>query len=230
MIAVIQHQDIEGPGTIKDFFEQTKWKLNIFNLERREGLPDIRTLEGLAIMGGSMNVYEEDKHPFLREEKELIRTAIDSKIPLLGICLGAQLIAEVLNARVAKGTEDEIGWGRVMCTDPADSLFKGLGDTLTVFQWHNHTFEVPESARLIAIGDKYVNQGFGIGEYCWGLQFHPEMNEELIISWLDNSPVSIDKAQIYEGYLQNKDIYHQQAYFIYLNFARIIQALSTARV
>jgi GMP synthase (glutamine-hydrolysing) len=141
----------------------------------------------LIILGGPMNVYETDKYPFLEKEDKLIKRAIEKDIPVLGICLGAQLIAKSLGAQVTKNNEKEIGWYPLIVTDEGskDNLLKHLNVEETVFQWHGDTFEIPKGATRLAESPLCLNQAFRFGSNIYGLQFHIEVTPGMILEWLN---------------------------------------------
>src|SRR5579885_3117296 len=134
-----------------------------------------------------INFYETDKYPFLEMEERLIKRAIEKDMPILGICLGAQLIAKSLGARVTKNKEKEIGWYPLRITGEGsrDSLFKHLSVEETVFQWHGDKFEIPMGAARLAESPLCPNQAFRFGSSVYGLQFHIEVTPEMISEWLN---------------------------------------------
>jgi GMP synthase (glutamine-hydrolysing) len=153
------------------------------DLARGEPVPrDLRGVGGLIVLGGPMAAYEPEKHAFLRSETALIEKAIAAGRPVLGICLGAQLIAQVLGARVYPGDKREVGWGPVTLTDDGrdDPLFAGGDSTLTVFHLHGDTYELPPDAVNLATSPLYEQQAFRWGEIVYGFQFHLEFTESII--------------------------------------------------
>jgi len=134
-----------------------------------------------------MNVYEEDRYPFLRDEDLFMKEAIQRGKAVLGICLGAQLIAKALGARVFKAPVKEIGWYDVSLTKMGsqDPLLSDLPKTFPVFQWHGDTFEIPNGAKLIATSSPISHQAFRYGEKVYGLQFHLEVTEAMIREWME---------------------------------------------
>ncbi len=181
---IVKHIDSEGPGLIERWLKEYGIPHDVLNLWAVP-LPKIDDLSHIVLLGGPMNVYEEEEYPFLKEEDLFIREAIRRGKRLLGICLGAQLIAKSLEAKVSKACRKEIGWYNVSLTrlGVRDPLFSGFPKTFPVFQWHEDTFETPEGADLIVTSDPVPNQGFRFGKDVYGLQFHLEVTPEMIKEW-----------------------------------------------
>lgn len=225
MILIIQHVEIEGPGTLGHFLKNADWEVKTVELYNGDILPSLDDCEAIISLGGSMNVYEEDKYPFLGLEDEFLKGAIEKNIPTLGICLGAQLLAKCMDAEVKRAEQEEVGWYKVKLTKEAyrDSLFKGLPDSLDVFQWHEDMFDIPKGAVLLATSEGPCrNQAMRIGGCAWGLQFHPEITCQMIEDWVDYYPIDLDKEKLVYGYIRRKDRYEKQAQMFYINFANVI--------
>ena len=160
-------------------------------------LPKPDECTGIVILGGPMNAYEEDRYPFLREEDLFIKESIQRGKNVLGICLGAQLIAKALGAKVNKAQEKEIGWFDVSLTEAGshDPLFSRLPKTFSVFQWHEDTFEMPNAGKLIATSTSVPHQAFKYGENAYGLQFHLEVTEKMIREWMESYELEFDGSQ-----------------------------------
>jgi GMP synthase-like glutamine amidotransferase len=186
-VLIIKHIENEGPGLIEYRLMQQRIPYQILDLEMDARLPKINGLSHLIFLGGPMNVYEEDRYPFLRDEDLFIKEAIQRGKAILGVCLGAQLIAKALGAKVFKAPVKEIGWYDVTLTKMGsqDPLFSGLPRTFPVFQWHEDTFEIPNRARLIATSSPISHQAFRYGERVYGLQFHLEVTEQMIREWME---------------------------------------------
>jgi GMP synthase-like glutamine amidotransferase len=234
MILILQHAKEEGPGTLGNFFKNSNWQLRIIHLYKKEKLPDnLTSVETVIAMGGPMNVYQEKKFPFLKAENIFLKKIISRQIPVLGICLGAQLLAKALGAKVKKTKLKEIGWAKVSLTKEGqkDKLLGGLNKTMEVFQWHEDFFEIPKAAVLLAESRACKNQAFRYGKSCYGLQFHLEVDAPLISSWLrlqqrsPNRQAQIMAQNMLLDYYVKKDGYDRQAQKIYLNFSRLIQAV-----
>jgi GMP synthase (glutamine-hydrolysing) len=152
-------------------------------------LPDVKSFDWLVIMGGPMSANDESAHPWLVAEKKLIGRAIVEQKVVLGICLGAQLIANVLGATVFKNRFPEIGWFPVRLTHAARSseVFGFLPEIVRVFHWHGETFDLPSGARHIAESEACANQAFVHGSRVIGIQFHPESTRESVQGILEQS-------------------------------------------
>jgi len=177
----LQHEPFEGLGNIEVWAKNKGHSITRTQLYNNEELPETSEFDWLVIMGGSMNIYEEDKFPWLKEEKKFIDQAIASKKILLGICLGSQLIADVLGGKVSKNQYKEIGWFPVSLTREArdSSIFSSLPGTFTAFHWHGDTFKIPHGAARIAQSEGCANQAFEFGRAI-GLQFHLEYSKKSI--------------------------------------------------
>jgi len=186
-ILIIKHVDIEGPGLIEYCLRQEKIPYQILDLTPCVHLPKLEEITHIVLLGGPMNVYEEDRYRFLRDEDLFIKEAIQRGKAILGICLGAQMIAKALGARVSKAPAKEIGWYDVSLTEigSQDPLFSVLPKTFSVFQCHEDTFEIPKGGKLIATSSPVSHQAFRYGEKVYGLQFHLEVTDEMIGEWVE---------------------------------------------
>ena len=186
-VLVVKHVDMEGPGLIEDCLRQENISHQVLNLESGLRLPKLDHFTHVVILGGPMNVYQEDRYPFLRTEDFFIKEAIQRGKLILGICLGAQLIAKALGAKVFKAPVKEIGWYDVSLTriGTIDPFFSQLPNTFPVFQWHEDTFEIPHSAILIATSSLVPHQAFRYGDNAYGLQFHLEVTQQMIREWVE---------------------------------------------
>ena len=178
-------------------------------LYQDEPLPDAAEIGLLAVMGGPMNVYQHRDHPWLRKEKAFLERAVTAGVPILGVCLGAQLLADVLGARVTQNSQIEIGWFPVRLTPEArDSrLFQAMPAEFTAFHWHGDTFDIPPGARRIAESEACSNQAFEYAGRVVGLQFHLEYTADSIRSMLAhcgselvNAPFIQDPDRILAGF------------------------------
>ena len=195
---VLQNVECEGLGSLADILTSHGYDYKIVQLDKGEDAP--KTMEnyaGLIILGGPMNVYQTDLFPFLLDADRLIKQAINTDKPLLGICLGSQLIAKALNTKVYAGEKKEIGWLPISLSNQGktDPLFNQLPSKLTVFQWHGDTFNLPPGAIHLASSDLFQNQAFRLGKACYALQFHLEVTSKMINTWLDEYQTELDSLK-----------------------------------
>lgn len=179
----LQHVPFEGLGYIEQWADACGAAITRTRLYENEELPPIETLDWLIVMGGPMGIHDHEQYPWLPVEKEFIRGAIDAGKTVLGICLGAQLMANVLGARVYPGPEKEIGWFPIHRTASSKKL---IPESLTVFHWHGDTFEIPAGATALAVSEPGINQGFVYGDRAIGLQFHMETTPESMDALIEN--------------------------------------------
>jgi GMP synthase-like glutamine amidotransferase len=148
--------------------------------------PALNEISGLIVFGGEMNVDQVDRHPQLLMQRELMRRAVDAGLPVLGICLGAQMLARAFDAPVYRAPVRELGFKTIRITDAgaADPLLSAFHSGDRVFQWHEDTFDLPAGADLLASGDDVPNQAFRLGRNAWGVQFHFELDAAGVEAWL----------------------------------------------
>ncbi|MCK5681067.1 amidotransferase [bacterium] len=174
----LQHVPFEGLGSIEAWFCSAGYEITSTQLYESTKFPLLEAVDLIVVMGGPMSVNDNQEHPWLAQEKEFIRNAIDLGKSVLGVCLGAQLIANAMGAEVYKNSVKEIGWFPVQSPpDISDSLFNFPAST-KVFHWHGETFDLPPGASLIASSEGCKNQAFQIGKSVIGLQFHLETTPE----------------------------------------------------
>ena len=182
---VVRHLELEDIGTIASVLAKLQIPYRYLDVYRGEPVPsDVAGLSGLIVMGGPMGVYEADLYPFLTAEMNLIRDAMEHSFPVLGICLGSQLIAGALGARVYPGPHKEIGWHPVEVVKRDDPLASGLPSTFPALHWHGDTFDLPARAERLFRSRFYENQGFRFGRNVYALQFHFEIDAAMIDDWL----------------------------------------------
>lgn len=205
----LAHVPFEDAANIGRWVKLRGHSLTYTHFFKDEPLPPLDRFDMLAIMGGLMNVYEHDDYPWLVAEKAFIRKAIDAGKKIVGVCLGAQLLADVLGGRVSANAHKEIGWHVVRRTQEAiqTKAFAALPPEMTVFQWHGDTFSLPPGAIRLASNDVCENQAFQYGDTVLGLQFHMEYSEESIEKMLKycthelvEAPYIQTPEQIREGY------------------------------
>lgn len=194
-ILSVQNIACETLGTLEQMFKQDGFEIEKVNAQSDPIPASSKGYGAIIILGGPMAVY--DNLPYLQREQELIKDAMKNDTPVLGVCLGSQLVAQAAGGRVYKGKQKEIGWSSVYVT-PASSndIFRGVTDkTIRVFQWHGDTYDLPSNAKMLAYSDLYP-QAFRIGSAV-GIQFHLEVDRNLIESWMKeySSEVSAEKIE-----------------------------------
>lgn len=187
LVLVLQHAAPETPGLIGELLATRGARLEYVRPYAGDPVrTDPKGLAGLLVMGGPMGVYEAGRYPHLSREIELIHHAVTRNIPVLGVCLGSQLLAAALGARVEPGTK-EIGWHEVTLAPEAavDPLFRGIGSSFTPFHWHGDRFDLPPGAVPLARSERTACQAFRHGRSAYGLLFHAEMSVAMIRGMVD---------------------------------------------
>ena len=186
-VLVLQHIACEPPGVYEDVMRERGCSLHRVELDEGEILPDWREFDAIVAMGGPMSVNDDGELPWLTLEKQVIRDAVRAGRPFWGACLGVQLLAACLGARVFPGQSPEVGILPVTLTDEAraDPVFEGLPTEFLTLQWHGDTFDLPEGAVPLARSPAYANQAFRWGERAYGVQFHLEVDPELAREWAE---------------------------------------------
>lgn len=186
-ILVFQHAAHEILGTLNPLLKSEKFRVRYINFSRTpDAKPTVDKYNGLIVLGGHMGVYEADKYKHLEVEIKLIEQALKKEVPILGICLGSQILAHVLGAHVRKHTEREIGWCDVNLTAAGkkDPLLSHFENREKIFQMHGDTFDTPKSAVHLATSDVCPGQAFCYNKKAYGLQFHLEVDQAMITRWL----------------------------------------------
>lgn len=194
-VLVLQHVAHEILGTLNPLLKEHRLKIKYVNFEREpNSTPSIEGYNGLVVLGGPMGVYQSDQYPHVKHELKLIETALKMDIPVLGICLGAQMIAHVLGATVAPHAKKEIGWHKVLFKPEAKSseLFAHFNNDEIIFQAHGDSFDVPKSCTHLAWSEVCEAQAFSYGKKAFGLQFHLEVDEPMIKRWLNVPSIKKD--------------------------------------
>jgi GMP synthase-like glutamine amidotransferase len=228
-IHYFQHVSCEDPGTILEWALDRGHNLTSTKFYENEKIPDVSQTDWLIIMGGPMNIYEEALYPWLVEEKKFIKLAIDSGKTVIGICLGSQLIAEALGARVFKNDEKEIGWFdiKVSSIAIAGKIFKGAEESLNVFHWHGDTFDLPANSTHLASSEGCRNQGFIYRDRVLAMQFHCETTEDLIRKMLENGRDDLTPGKYVQtaaDILSKKEMFESNKYIMYTILDRMQQS------
>lgn len=219
---VLQHVPFEGLGHIDSWIRRRGHRLTLSRLYEGAKLPDPEAFDRLVILGGPMNIHEEAAYPWLVEEKALIRAALAAGKSAVGICLGAQLLADGLGSRVYAGSHREIGWFPVRLTAAGQrtALTEGLPAVTTVFHWHDDTFDLPPGAVHLFESEACANQAFLLDNRILGLQFHLESTPETVQQLLTHCRDELIPGPFIQGVAQIADTVPER-------FARINNLLET---
>jgi GMP synthase (glutamine-hydrolysing) len=194
----IVHQHDAGPGVFADAARSQGVELEAWLPAETTSPPrELHAYEAVLVFGGAMHVDQETSHPWLRTEKALLRQSLAAGVPLLGVCLGAQLIAEAAGAPPRRASRPEIGWHQVALSaeGSGDPLLGPLGRQFQAFQWHSYEFPLPPGATPLATSDVCL-QAYRIGERTWGIQFHAEVTGEDAETWIDDYRSDEDAVRI----------------------------------
>jgi GMP synthase (glutamine-hydrolysing) len=185
-VIIVRNEDPDPGGTVLEELQGEGLPVRFVDPHRGEPLPDTGTVAGIVVLGGVQHADDHHSHPYLKEERDLLRDATERGVPVLGICLGGQLLAMATGAALRPAPVREFGYTPIAPTadgelDPVMRVWRS-GDR--VFHWHEDMFEIPDGATLLLEGEHVRNQGFRYGDAAWGVQFHPEVTRDVIEGWL----------------------------------------------
>ena len=233
IILSIQNTEIETLGNFKELFESDGYIIETVNVKKDKIPKELDKYAGIVILGGYMSVYE--YLPYLNEELILINNANKLQVPLLGICLGSQLIAEALGGRVYKGKQKEIGWFDVVINNEGrNDIFKGISNNnIKVFQWHGDAFVLPSSAVLLASSNLYP-QSIKLGSSI-GILFHLEVTSHMIHEWTKDygsemKEVGVSLDDILDGKKSEFDSLANYCKVVHENFSKMITAYMNTKI
>ena len=198
-VLVFRHDSHETLGTLEPFLKSCELKIQYCDLFSSNPVPkDPQPYQLIISMGGPMNADETERYPFLAKERAFLKIAIDQNKSVVGICLGSQIIARALEARVYRGSEKEIGWHSITLsksgiTDPIFSIFDGAKPD--VFHWHGDTFDLPKGAVHLASSNLYQNQAFRYKQNVYAMQFHVEITPEMVSQWADENKKELEAVK-----------------------------------
>lgn len=221
MLHIIQNDSEVPPGNITEILESMGILFFVHHPYLGDPLPATEHISALIVMGGAMGANDDDRHPFLYDLRHFIKEVVADGIPYLGICLGGQLLAAACGGRVASNRWDELGTLEVEQTEAGrdDRLFDGIKTLFTTFQWHHDSFDLPAGAVLLASSAACPHQAFRIGSCAWGLQFHPEVSEEIIRNWCAWDPATtLRTKEIVSAWQAQKDGYCEVSRRMVKNF------------
>lgn len=214
----LQHVPFEDIGSMAKDFLARAYSLTTTHWYRGDHAPELNTFDTLVVMGGPMGIYDEADYPWLAEEKRLIKNAIAANKTVIGICLGAQLIADALGAKVTRNTHKEIGWFPLLFPNEAMNhpIAQILAKYAEVFHWHGDTFALPEHATLLARSEACAHQAFSFNDRVYGFQFHLETTPASAQALITHCTEDIDGSR----YTQSAaEIMHDPEKFLHINQA-----------
>jgi len=203
-LLVLQHVDIEGPGLFEQFAKERGLKIEIIRLDKKDNLPQTKKGDLILIMGGPMGVKDigSERYPWLKLERDFVKKELENKRPIIGVCLGAQLLAsaaggdvEILKYGSPPKVLPEIGWAQIFVNKSNNEFKELFGEPFYVLHWHGDRILLPNKAVLIASSVRCKEQFFRIGDFAYGLQFHIEATESMLEEWIKE-----DKEFIYRGF------------------------------
>ena len=183
-VLFLTHEEAGPAGFFPDVARERGDVVLEWNVSHGDPPEPPETFDALVVLGGSMHVDQEESHPWLPSQYALVRDALERNQPLLGVCLGGQMIARILGAHVGPASRPEIGFHRVELTEAGvgDPVLGALPQRFDALEWHSYAFDVPASGELLA-ASAVCPQAFRVGEHTWGVQFHPEATLEMVADW-----------------------------------------------
>jgi len=218
MLHIIQNDPEVPPGSITD---QLPVPYRVHHPYRDGLLPRTEDISALLVLGGAMGANDDHKHLFLTDLKQLIRQVVETGVPYLGVCLGGQLLAAAFGAKVVSNRWEEVGNLSVFLNAEggSDLLFRGITPQFPAFQWHHDSFDIPAGGVLLASSAACLHQAFRVGDSAWGVQFHPEVTEEIIRCWCGWDRSTAARAEeLVAGFKANSDKYQAMVRQLMRNF------------
>jgi len=228
MLHIIQNDPEVPPGSIT---EQLTVPYCVHHPYCDGLFPELKDISALLVLGGAMGANDDRQHPFLAELKQIIRSVVAAGIPYLGVCLGGQLLAAALGAKVVSNRWEEIGSFSAALTDEGrrDRLFRGIPPEFLTFQWHHDSFDIPDKGVLLASSNACPHQAFRVGASAWGVQFHPEVTEGIIRCWSAWDTVTAARTEEFvAGFKADNHNYHTMVRQLMRNFLLTVTPLPTS--
>ncbi|HET8910237.1 MAG TPA: type 1 glutamine amidotransferase [Ktedonobacteraceae bacterium] len=230
-VLILQHCWDDPPGLLLEILNEHTIASELTDVES-ESVPDVTNYQALIIMGGPQHAPDDQQYPYLKKEIKQIRRAIQADLPILGICLGAQLLSLALGGIVQEHHTPELGFYRVELTEngKADPLFQGLPGYQQIYHWHSDVFSLPTEAIHLATNQNAENQAFRYGKWAYGLQYHMELTPEMLDTWLYHpefreEAIRLAGADKLEQIEQEKStlypIYNEQTRVVFENFLKL---------
>jgi len=227
MILIIAHDTLAPSGLLGRLLARRSIAHRTLRLHLGDPIPsDIRRFKAIVSLGGTMSARDDEASPFLRDEVPFLRRAVVAGVPVLGICLGAQLLARALGGSVRPAPVEERGWSALRLTPAGarDPLFAGIASPLRAFHWHQDTIVLPPGAELLATGDACRNQAFRFA-MSWGVQFHPEIDAGMIEAWSIGTEDFVELRRVQPAFLP---AWQRRATTLFGNFLRMAECVGRA--
>jgi GMP synthase (glutamine-hydrolysing) len=223
MLVVVQNDPIVPPGLLVDEVNRRKIPFRLRELFSGHDCDELEKVSGIIVLGGTMSVQDTSEFPYLRQLKEQIKEVLRKEVPYLGICLGGQLLAEVLGGRVHLGRRGEKGCHQIYLTESGvdDPLFSGMPEHFISFQWHDDCFDLPPGALHLARSEACPYQAFRHGKAAYGIQFHPEVTREIVLAW--SSEEDDEQIAIPETFAAVAHAYREASLTFFGNFLQMVQ-------
>ena len=216
-IAIIENDPLVPPGLVVEALERAGRPYRIVHAHGGEPLPPPPTITGTVVLGGTMCAMDTEAHPFLTDVKAFMAGGLLADLPMLGICLGGQLLAEVAGGRVHRNRNSEKGVRQIQRTGTPSDLFAGLPMEFVSFHWHDDAFDPPPGAPVLARTAICPHQAFQAGPRAYGLQFHPEVTREIVTTWSEKTGAPPEHIHSLK---QNRSAYRTASLAILDNFLR----------
>ena len=227
MLHIIQNDPEVPPGNTAENLADLGVPFQLHQIYRGEALPCPADMSALIVLGGAMGANDDDRYPFLSPLKQLIRSCLELGIPYLGICLGGQLLAAASSTPVVSCRWEELGTLQISLTHKGetDPLFAGINSPFSTFQWHHDSFDLTDGATLLASSPACPHQAFRIGSNAWGLQFHPEVTEQIIRAWAAWDPATACRTdELVADFQAAQSSYRHTAKLMLDNFLQTTQS------
>lgn len=230
---LIQPQKEVPPGRVLNVLEALKWEAEVLLMEKGCHIPSsLKGYDCLVLLGGTMNVDDVEGYPYLEELRSLTAEAMAGDFPVLGLCLGAQMMSRAAGHRVHRNKCGELGWCEIRLTDEGmeDRIFAGVEKKFEVFHWHEDMFDLPEKSVLLGKSGQCPNQVIRMGEKSYGFQFHPEVSEEIVLNWVKTYGSEVESklgpggaARLIRETGEKMPLYHSTCMRILTNYFRNIE-------
>jgi GMP synthase-like glutamine amidotransferase len=224
MILIIAHDTLAPSGHLGRLLTKRRLAYRTLRLHLGDPIPsDLRRFKAIVSLGGTISAKDDELSPCFRDEVPFLRSAVVAGIPVLGICLGAQLLARALGGSVRRAPVEERGWSTVRLTPAGerDPLFAGIASPLRAFHWHQDTFVLPPGAELLATGDACRNQAFRFA-MAWGVQFHPEIDAGMIEAWSIGTEDFVELRRVQAALLP---AWQRRSSILFGNFLRMAECV-----